>query len=104
MEGEELDSPSTTNSGGNYRDRINGLTDKLAVLHEGLDQDRNTRFDHLQGKMKHLDERLSASQDASTKKFGVLKEQMLIFQDALQNERVAREQLTESKEQEILNM
>mmetsp|Transcript_54673 Transcript_54673/g.98207 ORF Transcript_54673/g.98207 Transcript_54673/m.98207 type:complete len:262 (-) Transcript_54673:143-928(-) len=84
-----------------YRDRVARLTDKLSVLHEGLDQDRNTRFDHLQGKMKQLDERLSVSQDAAAKKFGILKEQMLIFQEDLKNERMHRENLAETKEQEI---
>merc|ERR1719183_860283 len=50
--------------------------------------------------MKHLDERLSASQDASLKKFGVLKEHMLLFQDALKGEKEFREQFCEAKEKE----
>jgi len=87
-----------------YRDRVTNLTTKLSNMHEGLDKDKASRYDHLQGKMKHLDERLSASQDAGAKKFGVLKDHMLLFQDALQSERVNRELLAEAKEQEILKV
>merc|ERR1712224_719411 len=54
--------------------------------------------------MKHLDERLAASQDAATKKFNVLKDQMFIFQDALKEERVFREELEVSKEKEIVKV
>merc|ERR1719265_450876 len=54
--------------------------------------------------MKHLDERLSASQDASLKKFGVLKDHMVIFQDALKGEKDNRERFQEAKEQDILKI
>lgn len=87
-----------------YSDRITSLTGKLSTLHDGLDKDRNSRYDHLQGKMKHLDERLSASQDAGQKKFGVLKEKMLDFQDALKAEKINREDFQEAKEQDILKI
>merc|ERR1719456_2002880 len=49
--------------------------------------------------MKHLDERLSASQDASLKKFGVLKDHMLLFQDALKAEREHRDAFQANKEE-----
>merc|ERR1719253_685232 len=54
--------------------------------------------------MKQLDERLSASQDASAKKFGVLKEHMLIFQDALKSEQQNREEFQGRKEEEIVKI
>merc|ERR1719310_70262 len=54
--------------------------------------------------MKHLDERLAASQDAASKKFNILKEQMFVFQDSLKEERVYREQLEVTKEQEIVKV
>merc|ERR1719199_2387159 len=54
--------------------------------------------------MKHLDERLLASQDASLRKFGVLKEHMLLFQDALKSEQVNRDALKEAKDEEILKI
>lgn len=87
-----------------YRDRVTNLTTKLASMHEGQDKDKGLRYDSLQVKMKHLDERLAASQDASLKKFSVLKEHTLLFQDAIKGERVNREQLAEAKEQEILKV
>uniref|UniRef100_A0A7S0FD02 Uncharacterized protein n=1 Tax=Pyrodinium bahamense TaxID=73915 RepID=A0A7S0FD02_9DINO len=86
---------------GDYRDRIARLSDKLCVLHEGLDQDRNTRFEYLQGKMRQLDERVTASQDATAKKFSVLKEQLVAFQHDLDGERVNREHLAQEKHEEI---
>lgn len=87
-----------------YRDRINNLTSKLSTLHEGIDKDRNSRYDHLQNKMKHLDERLSASQDASAKKFGVLKDHMLIFQQSLKAEQENRDAFQLRKEDEIVQI
>merc|ERR1719253_1001850 len=54
--------------------------------------------------MKQLDERLSASQDASAKKFGVLKEHMLIFQDALKSEQQNREEFQGRKEEDIVKI
>jgi len=84
-----------------YRDRITNLTTKLSSMHEGLDKDRSSRYDHLQFRMKQLDERLSASQDASKKKFDVLKDHVLIFQETLKGEREVREQYVAAKEKEI---
>merc|ERR1719247_114554 len=52
--------------------------------------------------MKHLDERLSASQDASLKKFGVLKDHMLLFQETLKSEREYRDNFQAKKEEEII--
>lgn len=89
---------------GSHRDRIARLSDKLCVLHEGLDEDRNTRFEHLQGKMRHLDERLSASQDAATKKTAVIKDQLICFQKDIDVEKEAREQLAEAKEKDIVRV
>jgi len=87
-----------------YRDRITNLTTKLSSMHEGLDKDRSSRYDHLQVKMKQLDERLSASQDASQKKFGVLKDHVFLFQETVKKEREIREQYIVSKEQEIVKV
>jgi len=75
---------------GDYRDRIARLSDKLCVLHEGLDHDRNTRFEYLQGKMRQLDERLTASQDSGAKKISVLKQQLIaVHHDLTKNVRIA---------------
>lgn len=87
-----------------YRDRVTNLTTKLSTLHDGLDKDRNSRYDNLQGKMKHLDERLAVAQDTSSKKFGVLKDHMFIFQDALKKEQEFRDAFQERKEQEVLRV
>jgi len=87
-----------------YRDRVSNLTTKLASMHEGLDKDRSTRFDSLHVKMKHLDERLAAQQDASQKKFCVLKDHMLVFQDSIKEEQACREELAQRKEEEILRI
>ncbi|CAK0904871.1 unnamed protein product [Prorocentrum cordatum] len=87
--------------GADYRERIARLSDKLCVLHAGLDQDRNTRFEHLQGKMRQLDEKVCASQDSTGKKFSVLKGQLLAFQSDLDEERSCRERLAQDKQEEI---
>jgi len=86
---------------GSYRERIARLSDKLCVLHEGLDTDRNMRYQHLQGKMKQLDDRLTASQDSASHKFSVLKDQLLLFQNELDAERIRREDLAHAKHDEI---
>lgn len=94
-------SESSLSRPGDYRDRISRLSDKLCVLHEGLDQDRNTRFEHLQGKMRQLDERVSASQDTTNRKFSLMKEQLCVFQKDLDVERLNRENLAQEKHEEI---
>lgn len=94
----------SSNTEAAYRDRVTNLTTKLSSLHDGMDKDRNSRYDQLQGKMKHLDERLSTSQDVSQKKFGVLKDHMLLFQDALRGEKENREDFQKAKEKEVLKI
>eukprot|EP00411_Alexandrium_monilatum_P051800 CAMPEP_0175429572 /NCGR_PEP_ID=MMETSP0095-20121207/51424_1 /TAXON_ID=311494 /ORGANISM="Alexandrium monilatum, Strain CCMP3105" /LENGTH=385 /DNA_ID=CAMNT_0016729019 /DNA_START=53 /DNA_END=1208 /DNA_ORIENTATION=- len=84
-----------------YRDRTARLSDKLLVLHEGLDQDRNTRFEYLQGKVKQLDERVSVSQDATTRKFSVLKDQLGAFQAELGREGLSRERMAREAREEL---
>jgi len=86
---------------GDYRDRIARLSDKLCVLHEGLDNDRSTRFEHLQGKVRHLDERLTASQDSGAKKFALLKQQLVGVHRDLDQEREHRVSMEEAKHHEV---
>jgi len=87
-----------------YRDRVSNLTKKLGHLHEGETKEKSTIQSMLQDRMKKLDERLTASQDASTKKFNVLKEGMAIFQDTLKSETAHRDALKESKDQETVRV
>eukprot|EP00927_Polykrikos_kofoidii_P052246 TRINITY_DN46027_c0_g1_i1.p1 TRINITY_DN46027_c0_g1~~TRINITY_DN46027_c0_g1_i1.p1 ORF type:complete len:284 (+),score=59.97 TRINITY_DN46027_c0_g1_i1:82-852(+) len=89
---------------GSYRERIAMLSDRLCVVHEGVDLDRCHRFDHLQGKLKCLDEQLANCQDQSLQKVTVLKDQLRNFQEALAEERLRREKLTETKENEIARL
>merc|ERR1719335_700913 len=51
--------------------------------------------------MKQLDGRLATAQDASAKKFGVLKDQIGSFDNELNGEKTARENLDNSKTGEI---
>merc|ERR1719262_1840376 len=51
--------------------------------------------------MKMLDERLATAQDASAKKFGVLKDQIGAFETELNTEKSSRENLCDDKTQEI---
>merc|ERR550514_2674659 len=87
-----------------YHNRIAKLSDKLSDLHQGLESDRNSRFDTLNGKMRMLDERLATSQDAAAKRFASLKDQLVIFQKELEEEKENREALAERKAQEIASM
>mmetsp|Transcript_2868 Transcript_2868/g.8107 ORF Transcript_2868/g.8107 Transcript_2868/m.8107 type:complete len:290 (-) Transcript_2868:69-938(-) len=87
-----------------HRDRMSILSDKLCVLHSGLDQDRNVRYEHLQGKLRALDDRVGASQDATHKKFVVLKDQIVQFQRELSSEQMLRDSMVIEKEEEIKNI
>merc|ERR1719428_2633639 len=51
--------------------------------------------------MKQLDERLATAQDASAKKFGVLKDQIGSFDTELNGEKSSRESLSAEKSGEI---
>merc|ERR1719375_197068 len=51
--------------------------------------------------MKQLDERLATAQDASAKKFGVLKDQLGAFENELGEEKTSRETLSSDKTGEI---
>merc|ERR1719324_1840195 len=82
---------------GSYQDRINKLSEKLVGLHTGLESDRGQRFEHLNTQMKQLDERLATAQDASAKKFGVLKDQSNAFDAELNAEKNTREALSDEK-------
>jgi hypothetical protein len=86
---------------GSYKDRINKLTDKLVGLHNGLEQDRSGRIDHLNLQMKSLDDKLATCQDASAKKFGILKEQIAVNEKDLDEERNNRERLAAGKTEAI---
>merc|ERR1719160_100150 len=54
--------------------------------------------------MRMLDERLATSQDAAGKRFASLKDQLVLFQKELEEERENREALAERKAQEIASM
>lgn len=83
------------------RDRIAMLNDQLCVLHEGLDQDKSSRLGHLQTRMKGLDQSLAESQDRQERRFNALQEQLRQSQVDLDKERTFREDLTESKVEEL---
>merc|ERR1719316_1483229 len=51
--------------------------------------------------MKQLDERLATAQDASAKKFGVLKDQIGGFDSELNQEKTSRDTLGTEKTEEI---
>merc|ERR1719324_1265663 len=51
--------------------------------------------------MKQLDERLATAQDASAKKFGVLKDQIAAFDGELNAEKTGRETLDAEKTDDI---
>jgi len=85
-----------------HHERIAMLSDKLCVLHDSMNHDAKVRFEHLHCKMRHFDERLTGSQDASAKKISVMKEQLQQFQQELDVERLARERFAQAKEDEIV--
>jgi hypothetical protein len=84
--------------------RLDWVSQKLCLLHDGLAQDRDSRFEHLQGKMRQLDERVSASQDSLSKKFIVLKDRLLGFETDLRGEVGCREQLVQTKHRDLASV
>jgi len=94
-------SPNLENA---YQDRVSNLTNKLSAMHEGENNERSSMYDTLQGKMRKLDEKLSTAQDAGTKKFTVLKANLMQFQKVLKEETEHRDAVTEEKADEILKV
>jgi len=84
-----------------YGNKITGLSDKLLSLHAGLDDERNARFEQLQGKIKSLDDRLSAWQNIGAKKYNVVKGQFCVFEDAMKLEKAKREEVARGNTEEI---
>eukprot|EP00928_Gymnodinium_smaydae_P065319 TRINITY_DN48484_c0_g1_i1.p1 TRINITY_DN48484_c0_g1~~TRINITY_DN48484_c0_g1_i1.p1 ORF type:complete len:301 (+),score=96.11 TRINITY_DN48484_c0_g1_i1:58-960(+) len=75
-----------------YARKIGDLSETLLELHSGLDDERNTRFEHLQGNLKGLEDRITAWQNVGTKKFGSKKQMLLTFQDEFDQEKAKREE------------
>jgi len=98
--GEKRDSQRMTVWG----DKITELSDTLLGLHAGIDDERNDRFEKLQAKIRGLDDRLAAWQNAGAKEFSSVKDQLLLFQDELDGERHKREALCARKAAEIAQL
>merc|ERR1740129_291465 len=92
---------SGSGSGGSYYDRISKLSERLSGLQQGLEHERNVRFDHLSVKMQDVDARLQSSQDAVQRECGQLKEQLSKFQRDFDEERLNREGLQDAKSKEL---
>lgn len=84
-----------------HQDHIGWVSAKLCALHDGLAHERDSRFEQLQGKMKELDERVSASQDSVAKKFTVLKSGLVDFQRELDLEQKSREGLAQGATRDV---
>eukprot|EP00439_Symbiodinium_sp_Y106_P047730 s356_g6.t1 len=93
-------------AGGNYYERINRLSERLSGLQQGLEHERNSRFDQLSQRMYDVDLKLQQSQEPSDAKQslrsqGELSDQLLKFQRDFDEERLGREAMTESRSKEL---
>merc|ERR1719409_463466 len=88
--GAAMPAASGSSTGGSYYDRISKLSERLSGLQQGLEHERNQRFDTLSLKMADVDARLHASQESVTKECSVLKEQLSKFQRDFEEERMSR--------------
>merc|ERR1719261_2212921 len=77
-------------SSGSYYDRISKLSERLSGLQQGLEHERNLRFDGLGVKMQDVDARLMASQESVNQECGALKEQLAKFHRDFDEERLSR--------------
>merc|ERR1719277_1078779 len=94
----------STDRAKDHRDRIARLNESLLGLQDGLDTERTSRFEDLQGKMTLLDEKVNLSQDMKAHKFHVLKEQLEFFGNSVNCERLSREEIAEEKRRDIETM
>lgn len=69
-----------------YCEKMVKLSNKMNTLHDGLDQERNKRFEHLQIRLRNMDESMSASEAYGAKKFNVVKDHLIKFQGELVDE------------------
>lgn len=70
-------------------------------MQEGIHNERNNRCEELNTKVKYVEERISAAQELSAKKFSTLKESLAKFSQELDAERIAREEISEQKSREM---
>merc|ERR1719433_1906825 len=78
---------------GSYYDRISRLSERLSGLQQGLEHERNSRFDQLGQKLCDIDSRLQSSQEGLQHDCGQLREQLAKFQRDFDEERLSREAL-----------
>jgi len=88
-------------SSGAYYDRINRLSERLSGLHQGLEHERNSRFDQLGQRMYDVDLRLQTTQDSLTGDLAHLKEQLANFQRDFEEEKFNREAVSDAKSKEL---
>lgn len=81
--------------------RIQQLSDKLAGLQQGLEDEKMQRVDTIEQRLHVLDEKLIRASQADDKKFKMLKDAVGKLTDSLENEKRAREALAESKAKEL---
>lgn len=87
-----------------FAKKVTHLSDNLVGLHKDHDEERNTRFDHLQEKIKNLDDRLSMWQNIGSKKFSLVKELILVFQRELEVERAKRVDAERVKTEQVAEL
>lgn len=81
-----------------YRERIERLSAKLNVVHEGVASgEKASKYDYLQEKVRKLDEKVAVSVDASQKKFSVIREQLVQFQKEVDHECKSRDDLANAQ-------
>mmetsp|Transcript_4132 Transcript_4132/g.7586 ORF Transcript_4132/g.7586 Transcript_4132/m.7586 type:complete len:253 (-) Transcript_4132:39-797(-) len=87
--------------GGNYYERINRLSERLSGLQQGLEHERNSRFDQLSQRMYDVDLKLQQSQETLHSDLALLKDQLVKFQRDFDEERLGREAMTEARSKEL---
>merc|ERR1719281_1295359 len=86
---------------GSYYERISRLSERLSGLQQGLEHERNVRFDTLQHKMHDVDSKLHGAQENMQKDCSQLKDSLAKFQRDFDEERLNREALHETKSKEL---
>jgi hypothetical protein len=81
--------------------RIKQLGDRLLNLQYGLEDERQSRAEIFQSKLKNLESRVQNSSISTEAKFKLLKDQITKLGETMASERVARELLDERKTKEL---
>lgn len=103
-EGGSKSSGPTGTPSGSYYERIGRLSERLSGLQQGLEHERNVRFDSLHTKMHDVETRLTVSQENMTKDCAALKESLVQFQRDFDEERLNREALNDARANELTTM